>query len=240
LDFNPKDPLSYIFHALAHPIRRKILRIIASYGTISFKDLMSELKIRDGSTLNYHLREMELLLDRDGSLYRLSRFGILTYKLLMEFKAKVEENIPALSSSEIVILKPEFRRLVLTYLAYALTLIIISALILPSQLKPYPLALISLVISFFIFKNCGLTYIAFKSGLIIKRETLLGVKTKSIVGEVVLIERRRSALKPLEDLVVHVKRRSSIHKVVLSNLNLDEKTLTRLEVLWRTRFSIKI
>ncbi|MCS7364169.1 MAG: helix-turn-helix domain-containing protein [archaeon GB-1867-035] len=234
---NDKDQLSYIFRALSHPIRRKILKLIATYETISFKDLMNELEIKDGSTLNYHLKEMELLLDKDASLYRLSRLGMLAFKICEEFKDKLIEMHPTLTGSDIIILKPEYNRTILINSIYSLCFLAIAITILPSPINLWITLPVILITFILLFRKYGLTYIAYSNGITIKHETILGHRTKNIIGQVVLIEIKKTIFKPFKDLVVHIKRENTLYKVTLSDLNLSKDLLTKLEILWRTKIS---
>lgn len=75
-----EDTYNTIFHALKHPIRRRILRQLES-NPATFTELLDGLGI-DNGLLNYHLNNLnELITKGSDERYRLSDFGTATLTL---------------------------------------------------------------------------------------------------------------------------------------------------------------
>lgn len=66
---------SVIFQALAHDVRRSILKMINSCGNVSYTELTLELGLSTGK-LNYHLEQLEGLIEKNTDRrYVLTPFG---------------------------------------------------------------------------------------------------------------------------------------------------------------------
>lgn len=66
---------SIMFSSLKHPIRRKILRILAD-KPLTFSEMLDLLGV-SSSNLTYHLESLgELVTKEDKGVYRLSTFGL--------------------------------------------------------------------------------------------------------------------------------------------------------------------
>jgi DNA-binding transcriptional ArsR family regulator len=66
--------------------RRKIIRELSEKGSLTYTDLMESLNIVSTGTLNYHLKVLGNLLEKDeAERYVLSEKGKLAYRLLTEF-----------------------------------------------------------------------------------------------------------------------------------------------------------
>lgn len=78
------DDLSYVYAVLSHPIRRKIIKLVAE-DDVSFTELMQKLGFKDTGKLTFHLRQMEQIFEKtsDGK-YRLSSLGKITHKVSVE------------------------------------------------------------------------------------------------------------------------------------------------------------
>ena len=75
--FNQNEQIeSVTFQALAHPIRRTIIRIVNSRSQgISYSELITELGLSTGK-LNYHLEQLKGILEKNSSnYYVLTPFG---------------------------------------------------------------------------------------------------------------------------------------------------------------------
>jgi DNA-binding transcriptional ArsR family regulator len=69
------DPLSTVYQALKHDLRREILSLLAS-GPMSYTDVLRALEVESG-LLAYHLRSMDALVEKDGNgRYVLSDLGL--------------------------------------------------------------------------------------------------------------------------------------------------------------------
>jgi hypothetical protein len=66
--------------------RRKAIKLIHDRGSLSYTELMENLDIASTGTLNYHLKVLGDLLEKDAmGQYKLSGKGELAFKLLTEF-----------------------------------------------------------------------------------------------------------------------------------------------------------
>jgi len=92
------DDLSYVYAVLSHPIRRKIIEIVAE-DDVSFTDLMQKLGFKDTSKLTFHLRQMERTIEKtsDGKC-RLSSLGKIAHKINVDREKRM--GLMRLSSTE--------------------------------------------------------------------------------------------------------------------------------------------
>jgi len=75
-------PEQRLYEALSHPIRRKILRLIAEQGFTTYSDLIAELELTPGS-LYHHLGSLkDLVVQDEEKRYRFSSLGARATKLL--------------------------------------------------------------------------------------------------------------------------------------------------------------
>ncbi len=71
---------------LKDPTRRRIIRLLAEEGALEYSEIMRKLGLTSTGRLNYHLKVMRDLLEKDElNRYRLSKKGILAYQLLREY-----------------------------------------------------------------------------------------------------------------------------------------------------------
>ena len=97
--------------------RRKIIRALSEKGSLTYTDLMDSLNIVSTGTLNYHLKVLGNLLEKDETeRYVLSEKGKLASRLLTEFP---EQNISS----------PDKRKLKAIWLVYAIILTITGLVI---------------------------------------------------------------------------------------------------------------
>ena len=76
-----EETYSLIFKSLRHPIRRRILRLLAG-GQLTFSEILKSLSI-DSGHLSYHLDELDVLIAKTGDgAYRLSGIGSAAIKLM--------------------------------------------------------------------------------------------------------------------------------------------------------------
>ena len=76
-----EETYSLIFKSLRHPIRRRILRLLAN-GQLTFSEILKSLSI-DSGHLSYHLDELSVLIAKTGDgAYRLSGIGSAAIKLM--------------------------------------------------------------------------------------------------------------------------------------------------------------
>ena len=85
-----EETYSLIFTSLKHPIRRRILRMLAD-KPLTYSEILETLNI-DSGHLSYHLESLgELTVHNKNGRYQLSSFGVATVKLM----GGVEEHTPA-------------------------------------------------------------------------------------------------------------------------------------------------
>ena len=82
---NEEETYSVIFSSLKHPVRRKILRLLAA-GSKTFSEILGQVDV-DSSHLSYHLESLKELLKKENGQYSLSDFGNAAVSLM----SKVEE-----------------------------------------------------------------------------------------------------------------------------------------------------
>lgn len=70
------DDASETFERLSDPVRLEILTTLHRHSDpVRYADLRASLSIRDNGRLNYHLRQLEDLVERDNGCYALSDRG---------------------------------------------------------------------------------------------------------------------------------------------------------------------
>jgi hypothetical protein len=80
---NLKKRQRKIYHALNHPLRRRIVELLEAHGTLGSSELKDLLNIGPGK-LYYHLENLRGLVEQDEERrYRLSREGKEAYQLLI-------------------------------------------------------------------------------------------------------------------------------------------------------------
>ncbi|RLE69264.1 MAG: hypothetical protein DRJ43_04235, partial [Thermoprotei archaeon] len=86
-----EEELNYVFQALAHETRRRIIRLLAEEGPMQFTELMKRLGIEETGTFGFHIKRLEELLEKveDGG-YRLSELGRLAYSVMRYAEEKGE------------------------------------------------------------------------------------------------------------------------------------------------------
>jgi DNA-binding transcriptional ArsR family regulator len=94
---------SIMFSSLKHPIRRKILRILAD-KFLTFTEMLELLGV-SSSNLTYHLDSLgELVTKDDTGLYRLSTFGLASVSTM-----KIVEEAPPIQSRKRIALSPKWK-----------------------------------------------------------------------------------------------------------------------------------
>jgi heterodisulfide reductase subunit A len=71
-----------IYGILSHPLRRKILYILDKEGYIQYTELLDKLGIESTGQLNFHLKKLETLIDKDTKSYFLTKEGKRIIKLM--------------------------------------------------------------------------------------------------------------------------------------------------------------
>jgi len=119
-----EETYSLIYTSLKHPIRRRILRMLA-HKALTFSEILETLTI-DSGHLSYHLESLGDLTARskDGK-YKLSSFGVAAMRLM----SGVEENYPPLVSDhkhKISLAIPKVFSIVLTIILIGMSIIALS------------------------------------------------------------------------------------------------------------------
>ena len=66
--------------------RRKIILVLNEKGGLGYTDLMADIEVVSTGTLNYHLKVLGDLIEKDSSgIYHLTEKGKLAYRMLTEF-----------------------------------------------------------------------------------------------------------------------------------------------------------
>ncbi len=70
--------------ALAHPVRREVIRALAEKGSLSYTELMRITEVDDSGTFAFHMRMLQGLVCKDPQTgdYKLSEEGVRAYKVL--------------------------------------------------------------------------------------------------------------------------------------------------------------
>jgi len=71
-----------VYAILSHPFRRKILQFLQNEGHISYTDLMEKLNLDTTGQLNFHLKKIGSLIDKDKKSYFLTEDGKRVLKIL--------------------------------------------------------------------------------------------------------------------------------------------------------------
>ena len=81
-----KNGLASLHKILKDETRRKIVLLLNEKGSLSYTDLMNNLKIDNTGRLNYHLKVIDgLVLKREDGLYALTEKGKIATQLLLKF-----------------------------------------------------------------------------------------------------------------------------------------------------------
>jgi predicted transcriptional regulator len=119
-----------VFQALAHPVRRTILKIVASsVKGISYTELITELGLSTGK-LNYHLEQLQGLIEKNNErLYGLTPFGKKALSQLNLIKEEMtpddEEYIRIAESAQKSSLQPTIKSFLLVGIVFSSVIIFI-------------------------------------------------------------------------------------------------------------------
>lgn len=122
-----EETYSLIFSSLKHPVRRKILRILAA-SPKTFTEILEEIDI-ESSHLSYHLESLSGLIKKKEGRYALSDFG----KAAVTLMAKVEE--PEKVGAPAILQAP--RRLIAARVLF-LSLLVIGGLLVANGILAFP------------------------------------------------------------------------------------------------------
>lgn len=156
-----------IFKVLSHPIRSRIIESLYENGELSYTDILSILRIDTGQ-LNFHLRNMAELYDRDeAGNYRLAAKGKFSYYMLMEAKKRLGEEAGQLEPQASFV-----RRLAATLIDYLLFLgSPLAVMVILTLWIPFP-RLDPMLITLFFHLVFFLTFVAYMSMEIYNGQTI--------------------------------------------------------------------
>jgi hypothetical protein len=96
--------LESLHKILRHPIRRKIVLKLHERQELAYVDLMNQLEVDNTGKLNYHLKILGDLVEKNGSgKYRLTEKGELASQLLHKFPEKTFKSLPLRGGDAILI-----------------------------------------------------------------------------------------------------------------------------------------
>jgi predicted transcriptional regulator len=118
-----------IFQALAHPMRRTILKIISSTDSITYSELITELQLPTGK-LNYHLEQLEGLIEKNQDRhYILTPLGNKALNQLnlikQEATAADEKYVKTAEIAQKTSLQPAVRSFLLVGIAFSFIIIFV-------------------------------------------------------------------------------------------------------------------
>ena len=73
-----------VFKALDHQMRRDILRYVGEAKSVSFTEIMNNVKVPDSPTLSYHLKTLSPFVEQKEGKYGLTVMGRDAYNLLLK------------------------------------------------------------------------------------------------------------------------------------------------------------
>jgi DNA-binding transcriptional ArsR family regulator len=76
---------AWLLKILKDETRRKIILLLHESNTLAYSDLLAALKTQDRGRLNYHLKSLAPLLNKNDTGYTLNEQGMLVWKMLQEF-----------------------------------------------------------------------------------------------------------------------------------------------------------
>jgi len=222
-----------IFQSLSHPIRRKILRTLENRESLSFTELAEEVKVKDTSTLNFHLEKLSLLLMRNGKKYQLSKLGRVALKVENYLRNMILDTYPGLlGECDILVIKTTKVPLIVV-LTFIVTLLSSAVLLLSQFLNLNPL-LTLLTPSLFILLLNDITYIVKEDCIIVIKRFFSFEHENKIYGRITFYSISRSPLDAVLgtcSVTLHLYNKGVLKTICLKWVRIDERTLRRLEVL---------
>ena len=160
-----------VFQALAHPMRRTILKIVSSNDSITYSELITELQLPTGK-LNYHLEHLEGLIeknqDRHYILTPLGRKALNQLNLIKQETSNSDEKyVKTAEMAQKTSLQPTVRSLLLIGIGFSFIIVAIWGYIAFVALKEGAPVIVYVLIPVLITLGIGLigslTYALLKS-----------------------------------------------------------------------------
>ena len=90
------DELDYILQVISNRIRRKVIKLLAEKGPLSYTDLMKEVGIEDSGTFGFHIRKMKMLITKDEwGKYKLNELGYRAYEIIKDLEEGLLKEAPS-------------------------------------------------------------------------------------------------------------------------------------------------
>lgn len=135
-----------MFSALNHPIRRRIIEMLAR-NSVTYTCMLEELDIDTGK-LNFHLKRLEDLIEKDEKgLYKLTDKGLRAFSIIQQAPEKIEE---ASAARRIAAYFLDFFAVILVSLIYFIFPIKISGII-QQEFVITPFYILTILLVFWIY-----------------------------------------------------------------------------------------
>lgn len=167
-----EDKTDKIYLALAHEVRRKIIRSLAKSGKLSFSQLLKETETGPG-TFGFHLNKLRGLVEREKRLYSLTREGLLAFHILVKSEEIKEEEL-----TPRIINEPRISKYILGF--YIGVLVVVTSVLLFYLSEGAPveaillLSLVVLLVIYFVTAPFRMRYIITDQEITIKAARLVG------------------------------------------------------------------
>ncbi len=135
-----------MFSALNHPIRQRIIEMLAR-NSVTYTCMLEELDIDTGK-LNFHLKRLEDLIEKDEKgLYKLTDKGLRAFSIIQQVPEKIEE---ASAARRIAAYFLDFFAVILVSLIYFIFPIKISGII-QQEFVITPFYILTILLVFWIY-----------------------------------------------------------------------------------------
>lgn len=135
-----------MFSALNHPIRRRIIEMLAR-NSVTYTCMLEELDIDTGK-LNFHLKKLEDLIEKnEKGLYKLTDKGLRAFSIMQQVPEKIEE---ASAARRIAAYFLDFFAVILVSLIYFIFPIKISGII-QQEFVITPFYILTILLVFWIY-----------------------------------------------------------------------------------------
>lgn len=135
-----------MFSALNHPIRQRIIEMLAR-NSVTYTCMLEELDIDTGK-LNFHLKRLEDLIEKDEKgLYKLTDKGLRAFSIIQQMPEKIEE---ASAARRIAAYFLDFFAVILVSLIYFIFPIKISGII-QQEFVITPFYILTILLVFWIY-----------------------------------------------------------------------------------------
>lgn len=85
------NELAELFKILGHPLRMKIVRLLAD-GPLSYSSMLSRVDKQSTGTLNFHINKLKILLEKKDEVYQLNDIGRKAVILTESYTQNLEDS----------------------------------------------------------------------------------------------------------------------------------------------------